>query len=118
MYRTDANHGEIKKALLAAGCTVFDGARVGSGFPDLMVRRRGGPVVLLEVKDGTLPPSRRGLTLPEQAFQAMWGDAYHVVLTVEQALQAVGLLPTEAQKKEQREALAWDDWRDSLARGK
>ncbi len=91
-YRTDRNHGEIKRALLDAGCIVFDGARVGQGFPDLVARRRGGPVTFLEVKDGTLPPSRRTLTLPEQAFQAMWGDAYHVVLSVDDALVAVGLL--------------------------
>lgn len=71
---------------------MFDGARVGEGFPDLVARRRGGPVTFLEVKDGRLPPSRRALTLPEQAFQAKWGDAYHVVLTVEDALRAVGVL--------------------------
>lgn len=100
MYRTDANHLEIKRALQSAGCTVFDGARVGQGFPDLVARKRGGPVVFLEVKDGTLPPSRRTLTLAEQAFQAQWGDAYHVVLTAEEALQAVGVLPTERH---------WDD---------
>lgn len=49
-------------------------------------------MTFLEVKDGRLPPSRRTLTLPEQAFQAKWGDAYHVVLTVEDALRAVGVL--------------------------
>jgi hypothetical protein len=82
----------VKKALLDAGCTVFDGARVGQGFPDLLARRPGGPVVMLEIKDGTLPPSRRALNLAEQAFRAKWGDAYHVVLSEEDALRAVGVL--------------------------
>lgn len=91
-YQTDANHGEIKKALLDAGCTVFDGARVGSGFPDLLARRRGGPVVMLEVKDGTLPPSRRRLNDDQEAFKALWGDCYVVVMSVDDALRAVGLL--------------------------
>lgn len=47
---------------------------------------------MLEIKDGTLPPSRRALNLAEQAFRAKWGDAYHVVLSEEDALRAVGVL--------------------------
>src|SRR6185312_62785 len=65
LVRRDRNHKEIADALMAAGCSVWDAAHVGGGFPDLVVGRvvAGGRrrTYLLEVKDGTLPPSRRAL---------------------------------------------------------
>lgn len=47
--RTDANHGQIVAALKAAGWRVVSTARMGGGFPDLVVARRG-VVRLIEVK--------------------------------------------------------------------
>jgi hypothetical protein len=76
---TDGNHAAIRDGLRAAGLWVWDTHRVGGGFPDLLVWRGGkahgfdvaGPgFVLLELKDGTLPPSRRTLTPLEEAFHA------------------------------------------------
>lgn len=94
LVRRDRNHQEVKDALLAAGCRVYDAARIGGGFPDLLARKPRGPLVMLEVKDGKLPPSARRLNEKEQAFRDLWGDVYHVVLTPEDALKAVGLLPS------------------------
>lgn len=93
LTRRDANHPEIVAALRAAGCWVMDTAHVGGGFPDLVVTRGIPPAVyLLEVKDGKLPPSRRRLTDAEERWHAASGQAVHVVLSVEDALRAVGLL--------------------------
>lgn len=95
LVRRDRNHAEIAKALQRAGCSVWDAAHVGGGFPDLVVgrivagKRR---TYLLEVKDGTLPPARRRLNEAEIA----WHDAHlgqrAVVLSVDDALRAVELL--------------------------
>lgn len=94
-FRVDANQAEVVAALRRAGCSVWSAAHVGGGFPDLVVgrivagKRR---TYLLEVKDGTLPPSRRRLNAAELA----WHDAHlghrAVVLSVDDALRAVELL--------------------------
>jgi len=95
LVRRDRNHGAVVEALRAAGCSVWDASHVGGGFPDLVVGRfvgRTRRTYLLEVKDGTLPPSRRSLTDAERA----WHDAHlgqrAVVLSVEDALRACELL--------------------------
>lgn len=95
LVRRDRNHDEITQALRRAGCSVWDASHVGGGFPDLVVgrivagKRR---TYLLEVKDGSLPPSRRALNPAEVA----WHDAHlgqrAVVLSVDDALRAVDLL--------------------------
>jgi hypothetical protein len=65
--RVDGNHADIAKAYEALGCRVRSTAALGFGFPDLVVAW-GGICSLVEVKDGTLPPSRRALTDREEAF--------------------------------------------------
>lgn len=45
----DENHAEIKKTLLDLGWSVFDTARVGRGFPDLVAGKMG-ITYLIEVK--------------------------------------------------------------------
>ena len=62
--KVDRNHGEIRDALRAMGWYVYDTARVGGGFPDL-VCAKNGRLVLAEVKDGNLSPSRTQLTKAE-----------------------------------------------------
>lgn len=87
--RTDANHAEIMRALLRVGCRVVDLSDVGGGTPDLLVRDLAGNVRLLEVKDGSKPPSARKLTPAQVAFHAEWPVT--VVESVDAALQAVGV---------------------------
>jgi Holliday junction resolvase len=62
--RTDANHAEIREALRACGWTVIDTSRAGSGFPDL-VAAKAGRIELIEVKDGSKPPSAQKATTDE-----------------------------------------------------
>ena len=92
LVRRDRNHAEIKSALLAAGRPVKDVSIYGGLGCDLLTVHVRGWAMLLEVKDGELPPSRRALTDSEKTLQAMVPMAFRVVLTVEDALAAVGLL--------------------------
>lgn len=88
--RVDDNQTEIVEALRRVGCSVQSLATVGNGCPDLLVGRQGVNT-LLEVKDGSKPPSRRRLTPDEQIWQHKWGGQVVTVETVEQALKAVGV---------------------------
>jgi hypothetical protein len=88
--KIDANQPDIVKALVQAGCSVRSLAAVGQGFPDLIVGRQGWNY-LLEVKDGTLSPSKRALTEDEAEFHASWRGNVFIVNTVAEALEAVGL---------------------------
>lgn len=88
--RIDSNQREIVEALKAAGCAVVSTARMGGGFPDLVVGRGDighGQIFLLEVKG---PKGR--FTPSELRFAASWHGNYRVVRSVEEALRAVGLM--------------------------
>jgi hypothetical protein len=83
--RTDANQAQIVKALEAAGCVVW----VIRQPVDLLVGR-GSRTLLMEVKDGSKPPSRRKTTPVQTSFLATWnGGPVAVVTDVESALRAV-----------------------------
>ena len=75
--RTDANQTEIVQFLRDCGATVVSLAMVGNGVPDLLVGW-AGENILIEVKDGSKPPSRRTLTPDEQEFYDNWQG--HVVV--------------------------------------
>lgn len=92
--KIDANQTEIVKALRSAGCSVLSLAAVGNGCPDLLVSRPYYPhhLYLLEVKDGAKPPSARKLTPDQERFHREWKGPIHVVTTVEEAMDAVGIV--------------------------
>lgn len=92
MYKLDAGHGEIKRALQDAGRPVFDAAKFGGGLPDLVVEHVDGRVLFLEIKRPG-PPSARKLTPAEDAFRAVFPRSYVIAQSVDEALRAVGLLP-------------------------
>lgn len=87
--RVDNNHAEIVAGLRAIGATVHSTAAVGNGFPDLAVGWHG-VTWLLEVKDGSKPPSKRTLTPDEQEFHSTWRGKAAVVTSLEQALKVIG----------------------------
>lgn len=82
--RTDGNHAEIIAALRGMGAQALYIQRP----VDLLVGYRGVNV-LLEVKDGRLPPSARKLTRMEQAFLDTWPGRVCVVTSPEEAMTAV-----------------------------
>lgn len=89
--RIDSNHREIVRALRDVGVSVQSLAAVGQGVPDLLCAYRGMNY-LLEVKDGSLPPSQRKLTEDERNWIDKWRGKVSVVESVEEALIAVGVM--------------------------
>ena len=89
--RTDGNHAEIRTVLRQLGCVVEDLSDVGRGIPDLLVRTPKGRVLLVEVKDGSKPPSRQRLTEEEIGVANRWDGVYLVVTSVDDAIRAARL---------------------------
>lgn len=87
--RTDGNHSTIRDGLRKAGASVFDLATVGKGMTDLIVGYHGVNY-LIEIKDGTRPPSQRKLTPTQVDFHAKWRGQRAVVTTLMEALLVIG----------------------------
>jgi hypothetical protein len=83
--RRDANHTEIGDFLRERGWSVLDLADAGDGVPDYAVAKDRFSA-LVEVKDGTKPPSARKLTPKEQKVKDGWQGAYVIALDPEDAL--------------------------------
>lgn len=88
--RTDANQTAIVATLRGVGCSVFITSSLGGGFGDIVAGRHGVNY-LLEIKDGSKPPSARKLTPDEQKFHDEWKGQVCVVATELEALAAVGV---------------------------
>lgn len=91
--KRDDNHADVVKALRAAGCWVLDLAAVGKGCPDLLVH---GPTYpwdfrMLEIKDGSKPPSERKLTPDQVVFHTGCRGPIVVVNSPAEALAAMGI---------------------------
>lgn len=84
----DANQPEIVDALRKAGASVQCLHTVGDGVPDLLVGYRGVNL-LMEVKDGKKPPSRRQLTEDEVKWHAGWRGQKVIVESAEDALKVL-----------------------------
>ena len=86
--RTDANKDQIVAVLLAGGCSVYDLRQP----VDLLVGANNR-TVLVELKDGAKPPSKRKYTKAQQAFMATWkGGPVATVTDIEGARMIVRML--------------------------
>ena len=88
--RTDNNQDAIVEAFRAAGATVLSLAAMGKGCPDLIVGYSAGGRgvnLLVEVKDGSKPPSKRRLSADQVRWHAEWRGQVCVVKSVEEALK-------------------------------
>jgi Holliday junction resolvase len=90
--RTDANQVEIVAALRKAGAKVYVSSSFGKGFPDLLALYQG-QLFMLEVKDGSKPPSAQKLTKDQEKFHADWPVV--VVNSIAAAFRAVGIKDAE-----------------------
>ena len=88
--RVDGNQREIVQALREAGATVQHLHTVGKGCPDVLVGYRGANL-LLELKDGSLPPSRQKLTADEEYWHTVWRGQVEIARSVEDALRIIGI---------------------------
>lgn len=88
--KIDANQPEIVAALRKVGAVVHSLAGVGEGVPDILCGYKKS-TYLLEIKDGSKPPSARQLTHDQILWHVEWcGGPLCVVHNVEEALAAIG----------------------------
>jgi hypothetical protein len=80
--RADGNQREIVKTFRMLGYTVAHTHTVGKGFPDIVVGRNQVNY-LIEIKDGSLPPSRRKLTDDEQYWHDNWLGQVAVIESID-----------------------------------
>ncbi len=87
--KVDANQSEVVEMFRKCGASVQSLADIGKGCPDLVVGIRG-VTLLVEVKDGSKPPSQQQLTDDEIDWMRRWrGSPVHVVTSAEVAAQLV-----------------------------
>lgn len=83
--KVDQNQADIVDALRRVGASVQLLHAVGAGCPDILAGYRGRNV-LLEIKDGSKPPSARKLTEKQIDWHADWRGQVCVVDSVDAAL--------------------------------
>lgn len=93
--KIDANQPQIVAALRKAGCAVEHLHSVGKGCPDLLCAI-DGQTFLIEVKDGSKPPSKQALTPDQIVWHAQWKARVHVVNSVDGALAVAQTYKKEA----------------------
>lgn len=85
--RTDKNQTEIVAALRKRGAVVLITSQLKNAF-DVLVGYEGN-LYIVEIKDGSKPPSARKLTSGEleckERFESV-GVTYHVITSVEEAI--------------------------------
>lgn len=86
--RVDANQAAVVKALRKIGAAVTPIHVVGKGVADLLVSFRNEWFVL-EVKDGSKPPSARELTADEREWIAAQRAIVAIVSSPEEAVRLV-----------------------------
>lgn len=88
--RTDSNQSGIVKQLKRIGVSVQHLHELGEGCPDLLLGFRGQNW-LVELKDGSKPPSRRKLTPAEEKFFAEWKGQVAKCETLDEILKVIGI---------------------------
>jgi len=85
--RTDSNQTEIVAAFRQAGASVKLVHTV-KGFVDAVVGINGRNL-LVEIKDGSKPPSARMLTPDEEDFHRGWKGTIHIVESVDDVVKVL-----------------------------
>jgi Holliday junction resolvase len=86
--RTDANQKEIVQTFRDLGGSVFVLSMVGKGCPDVVLGLKGNNY-LIEIKDGSKPPSKQVLTPDELKFHQSWKGQVCVINSIDQAIDFV-----------------------------
>ena len=89
--RVDQNQTEIVKAFRRMGYSVKSLAAVGDGMTDLLISKKGLNV-LVEVKNGTKPPSEQRLRPKQEVFHSDWQGLRAIVNDVQGALDLANRL--------------------------
>jgi len=88
--RVDENQADVVAEIRAAlpEATVFDLSGSGKGIPDLLIGFNGGNY-LVEIKDGSKPPSERKLTPAQEALHTNWQGQVAVANNSAEAIAAI-----------------------------
>lgn len=86
--RVDLNQPCIVATLRKLGASVAHTHTVSQGFPDIAIGYRGA-TYLAEIKDGTLSPSRRELTVDEERFHKDWRGHVVILQSIEDAVKFI-----------------------------
>lgn len=89
--RIDGNQAEVVAALRSAGASVECLHMLGRGVPDLLIGHNGVNL-LLEVKNDSKCPSKRRLTVDEQAWHERWRGQGITIESVLEALSAIAAI--------------------------
>lgn len=82
--RVDANQPEIVKAFRDLGWSVLIISQL-KNCCDIVVAK-GGRTILVEIKDGSKPPSQRKLTEGESKFFSTWKGIWAIVNSVDDVM--------------------------------
>lgn len=86
--KADANQAEIVALLRKLGCSVQPIHMVGRGVPDLLLGVAGKNFIV-ELKDGSKPPSARKLTPDETDWHQRWLGQVDIIESAAQAVEFV-----------------------------
>lgn len=87
--KIDSNQRAIVTALRSVGASVVSLADLGKGVPDVLCWHVNTGYLLLEIKDGTKPPSQRKLTEAEAEWHRKWRGPIEIVNSVDEALALI-----------------------------
>jgi len=94
--KIDANQPEIVQALRSMGASVQHLHSVGQGCPDLLCAISGVGNFLVEIKDGSKPPSKQKLTPDQIDWHCQWRAPVYIVNSIYQVADLVQKLKQEA----------------------
>lgn len=86
--KVDRNQSEMVSALRKIGCKVQHLSDIGKGCPDILVGFMGKNW-LIEIKDGTKPPSQQKLTDDQVIWHDNWRGQKAVINNINDALDLV-----------------------------
>jgi hypothetical protein len=89
--RIDSNQPEIVEAFRKLGCSVLIISQL-KNCCDIFVAR--GKTAAIEIKDGSLPKSKRQLTEGEMDFMHSWKGLYFIVESLDDVVRVVRELET------------------------
>jgi hypothetical protein len=84
--KTDGNHAQLLNTFRELQLSVHDTHELGGGFGDCVVGVPGVNV-LVEIKDDSLPPSKRDLTEDEHEFHRIWRGPLVIVESIDHAIK-------------------------------
>ncbi len=88
MKRVDDNQRQVVKQLRQIGASVAITSMIGKGHPDILVGYRSKNYII-EIKDGSKPPSQRKLTPDEIAFHKSWRGQIAVCNSFDEIMKVI-----------------------------